>query len=159
MLALLDEETRRLLLDMRSECRLDIFRNVLQAEMSHGKVFEVLPLLLDVGQRFAQPLDVPQRLAENASRDPEPGVRLQNLLVLARELPGEPGTREALHTACSDPSPEIRLRAAKELGADGHGVLLELAEGMEDDTASAEAVALLDRSCRSSARERSSTKP
>ena len=90
-------------------------------------------------------MDVPQRLAENARQDPEAGVRLQNLLLLIREFPGDPGTVEALRAACSDPSPEIRLRAAKELGAEGRDVLLELAESLEDDAVSAEAVSPLGR--------------
>jgi HEAT repeat protein len=72
-------------------------------------------------------------------------VRLGNLLVLVREDPGDPVTVEALRAACSDPSPEVRLRAAKELGAEGRDVLLELARSETDDTWSARAVAALGR--------------
>jgi HEAT repeat protein len=50
---------------------------------------------------------------------------------------------EALRNACSDPSPQIRLRAAKELGAEGRGILIELAEGLADDEMSAQAVSAL----------------
>jgi HEAT repeat protein len=57
----------------------------------------------------------------------------------------DPATVEALRTACSDPNPEIRLRAAKELGAEGRGVLLKLAESAGDDAVSAQAVSILDR--------------
>jgi HEAT repeat protein len=143
VLALFDEETRRLLFRASTESRLEISNGELRAEMSDEKLPSVLPLLLDIGQRFAQPLDIPRRLAENAHQDPAPGVRLQNLLLLMRELPEDPRTAEALRTACSDPSPGIRLRAAKELGAESRDVLLELAESLADDVVSAEAVSLL----------------
>jgi hypothetical protein len=141
--AVLDAETRRLLFRASTESWLEISNGQLRAEMSYEKVPSILPLLLDVAQRFAQPLDIPRRLAENAHQDPAPGVRLQNLLLLIRELPEDLWTAEALRTACSDPSPEVRLRAAKELGDEGRDVLLELAESLADDTVSAEAVSIL----------------
>ncbi len=144
VLSLLDAETRRLMIRANSECRLELSAGTLRAEnMSDEKVPRVLPLLLDIARRLAQPMDVLRNLTENARRDPETGVRLCNLLLLARELPGEPWTVEALRTACSDPSPEIRLRAAQELGAEGRGVLFEFAEGLEDDASSAKAVSYL----------------
>jgi HEAT repeat protein len=144
--ALFDEETRRLLLRVSIESRLEIFNGELRAEnLADEKVPSVLPLLLDLGQRFVQAMDIPQRLAENAHQDSAPGVRLQNLLLLIRELPEDPETAEALRTACSDSSPEIRLRAAKELGVEGRDVLFKLAESPADDAVSAEAVSILDR--------------
>ena len=146
VLALLDAEMRRLIGQANSEGRLEISGGVLQVEdLSDKEVPGVLPLLLDLARRLSLPVDVPRRLAENARQDPEPGVRLRNLLVLARELPGEPGTVEALRTACSDSSPQVRLRAAQELGAEGRDVLLSLTESLEDDAVSAAAVAILDR--------------
>jgi hypothetical protein len=72
-------------------------------------------------------------------------VRLHNLLVLIRELPKDPRTAWALRQACSDPVLEIRLRAARELGAEGRGVLLDLANDLKDDAVSAVAVSALDR--------------
>ena len=143
--ALLDAEARRLLLRVSIPSKLEVFNGALRVEVLHSYIPQVLPVLLEVGQRFAQPLDVPRRLAENADRDPEAGVRLQNLLILVRELPGEPGTVEALRKACSDASPKIRLRAARELGAEGRDTLLELAKSMADDAVSAEAVLILGR--------------
>ncbi|HVR97937.1 MAG TPA: hypothetical protein VMW27_15065 [Thermoanaerobaculia bacterium] len=104
-----------------------------------------MPLLLELGRRFAECDDVAQRIAGNARQDPAAGVRLQNLLLLAREFPGEPATLEALRAACSDPSLQIRLRAAKELRAEGRDVLLEIAESSEEDAWSAQVVAALDQ--------------
>lgn len=145
VLALLDAEMRRLLLRLNAESRMEIFIGALRADISGEKVPSVLPLLLEISQRLAESMDVPRRLAENAKGDPEAGVRLQNLLLLMRELPGEPATVEALRAACSDPSPEVRLRAAKELGAESRDVLLELTESLVDDTLGAEAVSALGR--------------
>ncbi|HEX5719577.1 MAG TPA: HEAT repeat domain-containing protein [Thermoanaerobaculia bacterium] len=144
VLALLDAKTRRLLVALKEKCGIVINSGELRAFVSGDeKVAAVLSLLLQVQKRFAS--NVLQRLAENANGDPEPGVRLQNLLLLIRELSWSPVTGEALRRACSDPVPEIRLRAAKQLGAEGRGVLLELAENLEDDTVSAEALMVLDR--------------
>jgi HEAT repeat protein len=146
VLALLDAETRRLLLSLKTEARLEICLGELRAENdSDEKLLALLPLLLDAGKWFARPPDVPRRLAENVRQDPEARVRLQNLLVLIRECSEEPETAEALRAARSDSSPEIRLRAAKALGSEGRDVLLEIAEGGVDDTLSAEAVSALGR--------------
>jgi hypothetical protein len=146
ILALLDEETRRLLLEANSGGRLEIANGTLRANyMSSANVPSVLRRLVDIAQRISRPMDVLQRLTDNARREPEPGVRLSNLLLLVRELPGNPWTVEALRNACSDPSPAIRLRAASELGAEGRDTLVALAEGLEDDASSAQAVAQLGR--------------
>ncbi|HEX5719579.1 MAG TPA: HEAT repeat domain-containing protein [Thermoanaerobaculia bacterium] len=142
--ALLDEETRRLL-SRWGFIPLWLSSGELLTHVTDLQIFDVLPGLVEIGRRFAQPLDIPRRLAENATQDPKPGVRLQNLRLLIRELPDDPRTTWALREACSDSSPEIRLRAAKEVGAEGRGVLLELAEGLKDDAISAEAVSSLGR--------------
>lgn len=143
--ALLDKETRRLLSDVQFGCRLRLSSGKLQAHLVNEKIFDVLPGLVKTGQLFARPLDIPRRLAGNAREDDEPGVRLQNMLLLVRDLPVHPVTAEVLREAISDPDPEVRGRAARVLGAEGRGVLLEVAENQEDDDASAEAVAALDR--------------
>lgn len=141
--ALLDEETRRLLLLLRAVETLDLSSGRLSVSISEGSL--LLPRLVDLGRRLAQPLDVPRRLVENAKRDPVPEVRLRNLLLLVREFPGELGAAEALRAASADPVAEIRLQAAKELGAEGRDVLFDLAESLADDRVSAEAVSALDR--------------
>jgi HEAT repeat protein len=147
---LLDEEARRLLISLNAKIRtdgepLEIRRGELRVETWEGNLSNILPTLLDIGERFSQTVDVAQRLAANATQDPEAGVRRMNLMLLAREFPGEPGTLEVLRSACSDPSPAVRLRAARELGAEGRGVLVEIAESLADDDLSAEAVSLLGR--------------
>jgi hypothetical protein len=143
--ALLDKGTRRLMSRLNGEGQLDLSLSELRINLSDLQIPQVLPLLLELHKRFAEPLDVPRRLAENASHDPMPGVRLYNLLVLIHELPQDPVTAEAVRKAASDPEPEVRLGVAKALGAEGHGILRELAEGVEDDIVSAEAVSALNR--------------
>ncbi len=150
VLALLDAEMRGRMIRANQESRLQISNGLLQADLSDEMVLFLLPLLVDIGRRLAQPMglqpmDIPRRLAENARRDPEPGVRLRNLLALAHGLPGAPETMKVLREACSDRSPEIRLRTAQELGDEGRDVLLNLVESLEDDAVSAEAVSILDR--------------
>ncbi len=144
--ALLDAEARRLLLSLDTEYRVEISGGSLHAEVADREAHQILPLLLDLGRRIARSMEVeiPRRLAENARLDPAAGVRLQNLLLLVREHPEHPATAEALRTSCSDVNPEIRLRAAKELDAEGRGVLLKLAESAGGDAVSAQAVSLLD---------------
>ena len=149
VIALLDAEARRLLINAETGVfqgrELEIFGGEIRAETSDIELPAILPLLLEAGRRFAQPLDVARRLAENATLDPVAATRLLNLLLLVREFPGESGTLEALRTACSDASPEIRLRAARELGAAGRDTLLELAGSEVEDAVSAQAVSLLGR--------------
>ena len=147
VLALFDAEMRRLLIGADEEClyegALEIVDGEIRAETSDVMLPELLPLLLDVGRRLALPVDVARRLTENATLDPAAGVRLQNLRLLARQAPGEPGTVEALRAACADASPEVRLWVAKELGAEGRDVLMTLAEGTVEDGLSAQAVSIL----------------
>ncbi|HYX23022.1 MAG TPA: HEAT repeat domain-containing protein [Thermoanaerobaculia bacterium] len=144
--ALLDADTRHLLITANAEStELEIVNGELGIGTYQRQIGDLLPLLLDVARRLAQPLDVVQRLAGNARRDPDAGVRLHNLILLAREFPGEPATTEALRAACTDESPQVRMQAAKGLGAEGREILLELAESTGDDAISAEAISLLGR--------------
>jgi hypothetical protein len=144
LLALLHAEARRWLIATCNASSVQISDGELRAIVPHGDVSTFLPRLLDLSKRLA-PSEIPRHLAETALQDPEPGVRLQSLLVLVRELPDRPETAEALRKACSDPVPGIRLRAAMQVGAEAHGVLLELAESLEGDELSAEAVTGLDQ--------------
>jgi len=148
MSVLLNAETRGLLLQLNSGGRLEIHRSEIRVDTYDGALPVLLPLVLNTIQRFSQEVDIAERLAENAQQDTEAGVRLRNLLLLAREFPGDPRTAEALRAGCTDESPQIRLRAAMELGAEARDILLEFAESTEktvSDEFSALAVSRLDR--------------
>jgi HEAT repeat protein len=140
---LLDAKTRRLLLALNAGGSVEVVRGELRADVAASRISDVLPKLLDLGRRWAQPIDIVQLLAENVLHDPEPAVRLCNLVLLVRECAWGARTVETLRKACSDASPEVRLRAATELGAEGRDVLIELAEGKVDDALSAQAVSNL----------------
>jgi HEAT repeat protein len=143
--ALLDETTRHQLVRATADRdSLEIRDGRLRAEVSEKELSRILPLLLKISQRFTdEPVDVDRQIARNARQDPEPGVRIFNLLLLAREYPDDPATLAVLRDACSDGSPEVRLRAALELGEDGRDILLKLAENPEDDASSARAISYL----------------
>ncbi|MES1240892.1 MAG: hypothetical protein ABUT39_04675, partial [Acidobacteriota bacterium] len=142
---LLDAQVRDLLTRLNLACsRVGIIGHEIVVELFDGMIPDVLPLLLDIGEGFIRKLDEPRKhLADNARQDPEPGVRVFNLRLLARDFPGEPETGEALRSACADPSPQVRLQAGKSLRAEGRDVLLDLAERLVDDECSAQAVAAL----------------
>jgi hypothetical protein len=100
--------------------------------------------LLDAARRLRLPDSVPDRLAENVRRDSLAEVRLSNLLTLTREYPGHEITKETQRAACDDADAEVRLRAATELGEEGHQTLRALASSVEvADECSARAVAAL----------------
>lgn len=143
--ALLDAGTRRRLLAVNAAGSVEISPGQIVAVVSGAvSLSDVLPALLAIGERLGAPIDVRRSLVENVKRDHEGGVRRESLLLLLRELPRDPATVEALRAACSDRLPEIRLRAAKELGDEAsRKALLELAQNLEDDAWSAEAVSAL----------------
>jgi len=145
MTALLDEETRRLLLGVNFQGELEISGSEILLNTFDGNLRALLPLLLALIRRLTEDVDTAERLVRNARHDPAAGVRLRNLLALVRELPEDARTLETLRAACSDPSPRVRLRAVRQLGAERHDILFELAEGLEDDAVSAEAISILSR--------------
>src|SRR5262245_8596618 len=109
--ALLAVDMRHRLLGLNAECELWIAGGKLGAAMTDQQLALVLPRLVEIGRRLtempAKEPDIAARLAENARRDPQAGVRLQNLQLLARELRGEPQTAEVLRAACGDTSPRV----------------------------------------------------
>ncbi|HYG63253.1 MAG TPA: HEAT repeat domain-containing protein [Thermoanaerobaculia bacterium] len=141
--ALLDASTRRMLMEAKIEGWVELVDGELRLDFREAKLAHVLGLFRDLGSRFADQQELPRRLLENVRHDPEAGVRLQNLLVLIREYPGDPSTVRALHVGTKDSNPEVRLRAAQALGAEGRDVLQELAKGLKEDAVSAQAVTAL----------------
>jgi hypothetical protein len=112
---------------------------------AHGASFgDVLRAVLGLAHRLVAPPDVALRLARNLLRDPEPGFRLNALVVLVREYPKNPATRRALLAARHDTSAEVRLQAAMALGEKGRETLLGLVKAdATDDACAARAVAAL----------------
>jgi len=129
--AVLDVETRRLLLNLRRGADLEIVKGQLRAHVrSYGADLALrgaVRLALAAADRLRRPSDVPGALARNAREDPEPGVRMENLVALLRDHPDHELTRTALRSACDDPSDDVRVRAATALGDAGRATLLDLA--------------------------------
>ncbi len=142
-LAVLDAETRHRVARLLEGAAGD---EEVQAALADGKLevwfqdhlpahrlARVIGAALDVARRLAPPADFAGRIAENLRTEPEPGVRLQAVRSLARELPAHPATRPALLAARLDPSEEVRLEAAVALGEWGHEILRDLAENAGDE--------------------------
>lgn len=147
--AALDFDTRRRLVGLSARCSVALTAGTLSADVRGIANEARAPLgdMLEVARRLVQPLDVPSALARNARHDQYPGVRLQNLLCLLREFPEHSSTAEALDTAATDDSAEVRLRAAMTMEDQGHEILLQLARDPRvDDSCAARAIRALGRS-------------
>jgi HEAT repeat protein len=136
VLALLDGETRRLLraLALNQMGEISVGRRALRVDVPlshrlHPKAVEDRGhAAVAIARRLVPPVDVAQRMAANATRDPVPAVRLRNLLAVAREKPDHPATRAALKAGLADRDMEVRLRAALALGREGREALLAMAD-------------------------------
>jgi hypothetical protein len=139
--ALLGGTLRRQLLRAVIECdSLDIGNGGLVAKIPEQQIRVLLPLLLDISRRFAEPLNVKARLIQNARRDPKSGVRLTNLLLLVREFPDDPEALQALRQARTDQNFGVRVQAAIALGDEGYDTLLGVVMKSPDDEAGAQAI-------------------
>ena len=147
VLAILDVETRRLLLGLLEgavtsgsvregalRARVAVVDGVLCADFPEppgmpaiGQLPGAVSALMVVARRLAHPHDIPERLARNVREDPVPGVRLANLVALTHDHADEDVTRETLRAACRDSDDEVRLRAAIALGGEARDILLETA--------------------------------
>jgi hypothetical protein len=145
VLALLEDQVRYMLLRVGGDGRLSLAGGELRLEVAEQRLDYVLPRFLNLCQWLIKSRDVPRCLAENVRIDTTPGARLQSLSALREVYPGYPSTLEALRLASTDANPQTRLQAARELGAEGHDVLLSLAENVDDDALNAQAVAALGR--------------
>ena len=132
--ASLDAEIRTLLLTLNGEGILQVAPSWLQLDIPEAEeerlLAKLLVLLLDVARHLSRRGVTGERLAANARDDPRPTVRLQNLLCLIREFGEQPVVAETLRAACEDRSPEVRLRAAIALGADGVDTLQAMTEDL-----------------------------
>ena len=115
----------------------------LRVEVSEEELPRTLAALFSIGRGSPESLDAKSLLLHKARRDPNPDVRLYNLLVLIREHPGDPDTLAVLRGACIDPISKVRVRAAIELGDEGRNVVLRIAETSSDDASCALAVSHL----------------
>ncbi len=106
------------------ELAVDVHCNSSGAE---GWLKEALARLTALAEGLVPPGDVAAAIAGRASTEPDAGVRLGNLQLLARAFPGHPATAAALRAGCCDPDDEVRLEAALVLGTEGEGVLRDLA--------------------------------
>jgi len=114
---------------------------------SREHVPEILAEALEVARLLVAPKDVAGRIAANVGREDEAGARLQGVLMLAREFPRHPATREALLAAREDRSEEVRLRAGMALGDEGRETLVDLVTRVgTGDACAARAIAALGES-------------
>jgi hypothetical protein len=152
LLALLDREIRQRVSEfVRLDGRLEAGRLISCAPttFSPGEVVRGLRLGLWLARELSSPGGgVCKRLATNAKSDPLPGVRLWNLLQLHEQFPETREAREASQHDLEDPSPWVRVAAARFLKAEGLDVLEHLARDRDaPESAAAEAVALLAARC------------
>jgi hypothetical protein len=146
--AALDFDTRRLLVGLSARASVTLTGGSFWADVRGIPAEARAPLseMLVVARRLVEPLDIPSALARNARHDKYGDVRLQNLLILLREFPEHPSTADALSTAATDESPEVRLRAALTMGNQGQEILLALArDARVDDGCAARAIDALGR--------------
>jgi HEAT repeat protein len=108
------------------------------------RVPEILAGVLEVARLLVAPRDVAARIAGNLRVEPEAEARLKGVLMLAREFPQHPATRETLLAAQEDSSEEVRLRAAIALHEEGRETLVDLvARAGTDDSCAARAIGAL----------------
>lgn len=69
---------------------------------------------------------LPERLAETAMHNPDPGTRIRALRALRSCYPDTRPAREARRAGLDDPQPEVRVEAATRLGPDGIAVLADV---------------------------------
>jgi hypothetical protein len=89
-------------------------------------VTAVLTTALDLARRLLPPENIVECLADLVRNDPETGVRERCLLYLVRTRPEHPTVAAVIREALTMPCPELRVRAAIALGAEGRNTLLEL---------------------------------
>jgi hypothetical protein len=97
-----------------------------KAHASAEPVTAALETALEAARCLVPPENVVERIADLVRCDPEIGVRERCLLYLARAHPEHPAVSALLREALTMSSPELRVRAAIALGAEGRETLLGL---------------------------------
>jgi HEAT repeat protein len=137
--AMLDAETRRQLraLTVSPASEVTVRQGRLQLDLSLNHRVDPRPVegrgraAVAMARRLLPPDDVARKLANNIRHDPLATVRLRNLHAAVREHPDHAETRAAMKAATADRHPEVRLTAARALGAEGSGVLLSMIDAYE----------------------------
>lgn len=147
-IALLDPATRRLMMELfhpplpqgeewrafwsasLGDDRLSIvlrFPFTLAPEELRERLVRTLSPALELAQRLAKPEDLLARIASNLPAEPEPGLRLRSVRMLAQAPRGHEAAKAALRAALEDADEEVRLEAALACGPAGHPTLKALA--------------------------------
>jgi hypothetical protein len=146
VLAILDAETRCRLLALfdvvpRADERMETSRKGAEVTAGHvsvicldgpgfGRVERLTRSareIVGLAERLQAPASVEDALGANAVGDPVAGVRLRCLDALLARRPDHPATRAVVGRAQDDVDESVALRAALELGGDGHATLRRLA--------------------------------
>jgi len=152
LLALLDREIRQRVAEFVGlDGRLEEGRlaSCARSSFSSGELVRSLRLGLWLARELSSPGGgVCERLARNAKSDPHPGVRLWNLSQLHEQFGDSGEAEEASRVDLVDPSPWVRLAAARFLKAEGLPVLEHLVlDRAAPEGAAVEAVALVAARC------------
>jgi hypothetical protein len=111
-----------------------------------AKVRAAVVSMIDLAGRLKDPENLLARLRDRFHEEPAPGVRLRLLELLADRFPAEPEARAVFREALLATDDNLRLRAARVLGDEGRGTLIEIATYTDGDNAQAvRAIELLGR--------------
>ncbi|PKL38895.1 MAG: hypothetical protein CVV44_08480 [Spirochaetae bacterium HGW-Spirochaetae-1] len=95
---------------------------------SKQAIIDLVKAAVAVSASLVRESDTRQMLMDNIFSDPEPGVRLNNLELLASNFPSSPELMQVYEDALADPSLNVQVAAASLLGEKGMSHLLELAK-------------------------------
>jgi hypothetical protein len=149
--AVLDGSTRAALLNLLvDDARVTLKRGTLELVLcgSMSALAAKLPVGVQLCLEAARglclaPIHLSEALVANAEGDPCPGVRAQNLEMLALHFPETEATRRAAAAACADEDPRVRFAGARLVaGPKAYACLVSLVEGPAAVPAALKACAL-----------------
>ncbi len=137
-LTLLDEPARSALLEAGVDVSVEAREGGVHVRRVGGDVrwdliVDAVNAGLEVARRLRPPpaSELPDRLAERAATDPEPGARLEILRLLLRDHADAPATGRALEALADDPEPQVRRLVLQARGVDADGQLSLAEAGSE----------------------------